>query len=119
MRTSDVFPSRFVKAADIGDKEVVVTIDRVEMEDVGDDHKPVAYFKGTEKGLVLNRTNWDRISLAAGTDDSDEWPGVRIMLITEPVTYGGKTSPAIRVRAVKKRDTQVPPSDGPGDEIPF
>jgi hypothetical protein len=70
MRTSDVFPSRFVKAADIGDKEVIVTIDRVEMEDVGDDHKPV--------------------------------------------------EPAIRVRAIKRRDTQASPSDdGPDDEIPF
>ena len=48
MRTSDVFPSRFIKAADIGDHEVVVTVSKVEIEDVGDDRKAVVYFDGKE-----------------------------------------------------------------------
>src|SRR5262245_8560903 len=97
MRTTDVFPSRFIKAGDIGDNEIVVTVSKVEIEDVGDDRKAVVYFVGKEKGLVCNRTNWDRIALAAGTDETDEWPGVKVQLYTEPVTFNGKTAPAIRV----------------------
>jgi len=85
MRTSEVFPSRFLKPG----------VSKVEIEDVGDDRKAVAYFVGKEKGLVLNRTNWDRIALAAGTDDTDEWPGVKVQLYTEPVTFNGKTAPAV------------------------
>jgi Holliday junction resolvase len=116
MKTEDVFPSRFVKAADIGDAEPVVTISKVAIENVGDDKKPVVYFVGKQKGLVCNRTNWDRISLAAGTDETAEWPGVKIQLYTEPVTYAGKTAPAIRVKAVKKAmqfaDSTSPTSDG-------
>jgi len=111
MRTSDVFPSRFIKAADIGDNEVVVTVSKVEIEDVGDDRKPVVYFVGKEKGLVLNRTNWDRIAVAAGSDETDDWVGVKIQLYCEPVTYAGKTAPAIRVKAVKKRDAKSELSD--------
>ena len=120
MRTSEVFPSRFLKPG----------VSKVEIEDVGDDRKAVAYFVGKEKGLVLNRTNWDRIALAAGTDDTDEWPGVKVQLYTEPVTFNGKTAPAVRVKAVKKRSTSqaqdprpTPPDAEPpmdmDDAIPF
>jgi len=94
MRTQDAFPSRFIKASDIGDAEVVATISKVEIEDIGDDRKAVVYFVGKEKGLVCNRTNWDRIALAAGTDETDEWQGLKIMLFTKPVTFNGKTAPA-------------------------
>jgi hypothetical protein len=129
MRTSDVFPSRFIKATDLGDAEPVVTVSKVDIEDVGDDRKAVAYFVGKDKGLVLNRTNWDRIALAAGTDETDEWYGVRVQLYTEPVTFNGKTAPAIRVKAVKKRAAQeqdprpTPPDAEPAadmdDDLPF
>jgi hypothetical protein len=46
MKTSDAFPSRFMKVADLGGKEVAATISSVELEKVGDDQKLVAYFKG-------------------------------------------------------------------------
>ena len=103
---------------------VVVTVSKIEIEDVGDDRKAIAYFVGKEKGLVLNRTNWDRIALAAGTDETDEWPGVKVQLYTEPVTFNGKTAPAIRVKAVKKRSTSQAQDPRPtpphtDDDIPF
>ena len=127
MKTSDVFPSRFIKAADIGDKEIAVTISKVTIEEVGDDQKPVAHFKNAEKGLVLNRTNWDRVAYIASNDDSDAWPGVRIALYTELVSFGGKTGPAVRVRPANKQSAapQEPPPVAPpmrgemDDEIPF
>jgi hypothetical protein len=128
-RRNDIFPARFIKAADLGDTEPVVTVSKVEIEDVGDDRKAVCYFVGKKKGLVLNATNFDRIALVAGTDEIDEWLGVKVQLYTEPVTFNGKTAPAIRVKAVKKQpvlqaqdprpappDTDPPPVD---DEIPF
>jgi hypothetical protein len=135
MKTSEVFPSRFIKAADIeGKDDVVVTITNVTVEEVGDDQKPVARFKGAEKGLVLNRTNWDRIAYIAGNDDSDAWPGVRIGLYCELVSFGGKTGPAVRVRppgkqaaAAQQQATAAPrpeptpaqPRDDMDDEIPW
>jgi hypothetical protein len=127
MKTDDVFPSRFVKATDIGDKEVTVTINRVVTEILGIDEKPVAYFKNAEKGLVLNRTNWDRIAFAAGSDDSDDWPGVRVTLFTELVTFNGRTAPAIRVKPTAKRGAppqqkaaaKPPLSEALNDEIGF
>jgi hypothetical protein len=103
MRTQDVFPSRFLKAGDIGDGERVFTIAGVAIEEVGDDQKPVARFEGEKKGLVLNRTNWDRIGYIAGNDESTEWVGLKVALYTELVSFGGKSAPAIRIR-----NTRVP-----------
>src|SRR5262245_26713906 len=122
MKTSDVFPSRFIQAADIidsGKDEIVVTISKVEVEEVGDDQKPAARFKGAEKGLVLNRTNWDRIALIAKSDESNEWPGTRVALYTELVSFGGKTGPAVRVRPpTTQQATRQRPQQQPADPRP-
>jgi hypothetical protein len=107
MRTSDVFPSKYLKAADVGDGERVLVISGVAVEEVGDDQKPVARFNGEKKGLVLNRTNWDRIAHAAGTDESQEWVGLKIALYTELVSFAGKSAPAIRTRAVRSPSKPV------------
>jgi hypothetical protein len=129
MRTNDVFPSKFLKAADIGDGERILTISAVSVEEVGDDQKPVARFNGEKKGLVLNRTNWDRIAFIAGSDNSDDWTGLRIALYTELVSFGGKSGPAIRVRATRAPqkpkvkaddfiDIDPPPPDWVTEDIP-
>jgi hypothetical protein len=132
MRTNDVFPKKFIGADVIGDKEFTLTIDKVVLKTVGDEQKPVAYFKDAKKGLVLNRTNWDRISFIAQNDDSDAWPGVSVVLTTELVSFNGKTGAAVRVKPARRGapsqpQTQQPAPDQPtpplsealGDEIKF
>ena len=57
MDINAAFPGEFLKAADLQGRQAAVVIDRVEMQKVGDDHKPVAYFQGKDRGLVLNKTN--------------------------------------------------------------
>ena len=57
MRISSAFPSKYLKAADLQDKQVTVRMSHVETETIGDDDRPVLYFQGKEKGLVLNKTN--------------------------------------------------------------
>jgi hypothetical protein len=108
MKSNEVFPSKYVKADDIGDREVTVVIDKVVIETVGEEQKPVAYFRGAKKGLVLNRTNWDRISYVAKNDDSDSWLGVAITLTTELVSFQGKTGPAVRVKPAKQQQAAAP-----------
>jgi hypothetical protein len=110
MRTNDVFPSRFLKAADIGDEGSILVITSVAIEEVGDDEKPVVHFDGEKKGLVLNRTNWDRLAYIAKTDESREWSGLRVELYKELVTFNGRTAPAIRVRAERASSKANPKS---------
>ena len=60
---NDYFPSQFLKASDLKGRQVTVTIDRIEYEPVGREKtmKPVIYFVGKEKGMVMNRTNCNAI----------------------------------------------------------
>jgi hypothetical protein len=99
MKTGDAFPSRFMKVADLSGKEVAVSISSVEMEKVGDDQKLVCYFKGHLKALVLNRTNTTSIEEIAGTDETDEWTNVRIILYPSTVFFSGSKVPCVRVKA--------------------
>jgi hypothetical protein len=95
-----MYPSRFLKAADIGDGERVLTISGVVFEAVGEDRemKPVVYFNGEKRGLVMNKTNALRLEYIAGSDDTDDWVGLEITLYTELVSFGGKSGPAIRIK---------------------
>ncbi len=129
MRVSDAFPSNYLKAADLHDRNVMVVIDRVQMEDIGDDHKPVLYFQGKEKGLVMNKTNANNIAVVYG-DDTDDWTGKEIVLFPAMVDFQGRTVAAIRVRAPQAKDRalkspqappapRVTPDPPPHDDIPF
>jgi hypothetical protein len=123
VKISAAFPSNYLKAADLNDRNVMVVMDRVEMEDIGGDHKPILYFQGKDKGLVLNKTNSNNISAIYG-DDTDEWTGRQIVLYPAMTDFQGKTVPCIRVRAPAAKDKPVQPSpqsESPldGSDIPF
>lgn len=116
MKISEEFPSKYLKAADLQDRDVRVTMGNVEKEKLGDDMKLVLYFKGKEKGLVLNKTNSNSIVDAYG-DDTDDWFGQEIILFSVMTDFQGKVGPAIRVRQPNARDRKSekvdPISTGP------
>lgn len=101
MKLSQLFPSRYLRADDIdGDTPVIIkelVFDKMKDEDGKEEEKPVLLFKGVEKGLVLNKTNAQRIEEQHGSE-TDDWMGKRISLTTESVTAFGKTQWAIRVK---------------------
>ncbi|ACI54426.1 hypothetical protein Rleg2_1132 [Rhizobium leguminosarum bv. trifolii WSM2304] len=97
MNLNDVFPSNYLKAADLQGRDVNVTIKTYGLEKLGEEQKLVLYFQGKEKGLVCNRTNADRIAHYYGAD-LDQWMGKQLTLGTELVSFQGKTSEAIRVK---------------------
>lgn len=119
MNIQTAFPSDYVKAADLGRNRVKATIDNVTIEKIGnEDQKPVVYFQGKEKGLVLNKTNANMISEIAGTDETDDWKGVQIVMYVTKVEYAGKRVDGIRVDY--PADRQPPKVDDNGaDDIPF
>ena len=122
MKENDVFPSRFAAAADLKGREVPLTIDRVELETFENKQKPIVFFKGAEKGLVCNKTNFNLIALIAG-EDTDDWPGKSIILYPTMVDFKGETKEAIRVRRPPEPPAPVTVEaqvdDDLADEIPF
>jgi hypothetical protein len=103
MKISDAFPSNYLKAVDLQDRNIIVKMDRVEREEIGDDEKPVLYFVGKEKGMVLNKTNANNIAVVYG-DDTDDWRDKEIVLFPAMVDFQGRTVQAIRVRAPQAKD---------------
>ena len=108
MKISETFPSKYLKASDLQGREVKVTMQDVEMEKLGDDMKPILYFKGKDKGLCLNKTNSNTIADAYG-DDTDDWADQPLILFSVMVDFQGKVGPAIRVRAPTARDRKAAP----------
>lgn len=96
MNINSAFPSTYLKADDLQGKRVAVTMDRVQMEDVGGDHKPVLYFVGKDRGLVLNKTNASIIAEMYGAE-TDNWLGKKITLYPARVEFQGRIVTAIRV----------------------
>lgn len=107
MRISETFPSHYLKASDLQGRTVRVVMDRVEIEKLGDDMKPILYFKGKDKGMVLNKTNANKIAEMFG-DNTDEWEGGEIILYEAQVAFQNNTVPGLRVRlAPVKKSTGV------------
>ncbi len=106
MRIGSAFPSKFLKASDIPDGSFVnIVIDHVTIEDVGgsndpDDQKPVLYFRGKQKGMVLNKTNSTSISQAYG-DETDDWGGKPLLLYSTETLFQGSNVPCLRVKIPK------------------
>jgi hypothetical protein len=98
---SDVYPSNYLKAADLEGRTIKVTIDDIKLEKVGTDEKLIAYFKGGKKGLVLNKTNSNNIALVYGMD-TDGWIDAEIQLYPTMVDFQGKSTEAIRVKAMPR-----------------
>jgi len=124
MDVRTAFPGQYVKAADLGGKTIVVVIERVEMEDISGETKPVVHFRGKERGLALNKTNANMIGEVLGTYDTDRWKGQAISLYPSKTDFQGKRVDCIRVdKAPTGAPVPVPPPPPPfqaGDEdVPF
>lgn len=101
MRMKDYYPSNWLKAEDLDGKDVALTIKNVESKSFGDNEvKPLVTFEGTEKGLILNKTNFGTIAALYG-DETDYWIGRKIKLYSTEVDFRGTTTLAIRIRLEK------------------
>lgn len=114
MKLTEVFPSKYLNSDDLGGDDQIATIMRLTFEKMKDtegkeEDKPVLWFRGIDKGLVLNKTNATRISQQHG-DETDNWVGKSITLTSESVTAFGETKFAIRVKAQPPRPPAGKPS---------
>jgi hypothetical protein len=130
MTREEVFPSKYLKAADLKGKPRTVTIESARYEtlkslDGKETQKIVLYFENVPKSLPLNATNFDAVCDATGCPDTEDWPGQRIELYPTKTTMGGKAVDCIRIRRpFASRPTAAvspppPPAPEMNDEIPW
>lgn len=97
MNINAAFPSRYLKAADLGAGRPVVVIAGVTMEEIGEEKLPVLSMVGKDKAIVLNRTNANMIAEIAGTTETEGWRGVKIQLYATKTDFGGKRVDCVRI----------------------
>jgi hypothetical protein len=107
MNISDAFPSKYVKAEDLGGRDVTVTIKTCTLEDIilGEEPKPVLWFENASKGMVLNVTNARTLTKLYGPD-TDAWAGRKIILRAEEVDFKGERVLGLRVSLSKPGEPQ-------------
>ena len=104
MNINNAFPSDYLKASDLGDASPTVTIESVELVDVGQgrdkEQKILIRFAGKKKGLICNKTNANTIAKLYGPE-TDGWVGQKIILQAREVEFAGEMVWAIRVSLQK------------------
>jgi hypothetical protein len=104
MKLADAFPSNFLKAEDLQGKSVVVVINEIEFDTIGKDSKEgkklILSFKGKDKKMVCNKTNAKTLEKLYG-DDTDDWIGRPIKLVSREVEFQGDVVWALRVSLEK------------------
>lgn len=123
-----VYASKHLNAFDLNGETHVVTITREEMVKFPDDEdeKPIIYFEGWEKGLVVNKTNAKTIAGLYG-QHTEGWVGKQVELYSTIVDFRGQPTPAIRVRSPRKaaraqlahQESKIDLHAPLDDEIPF
>lgn len=92
-----MFPSRFIKAADLQGKEVTVEIAGTNLDELDGDGgkktKGIVSFVGKKKKWVLNRTNAMCLKAMFGRE-TDAWKGHKVTLY--PTTFNDE--PCVRVK---------------------
>lgn len=111
---------RFLRAEDIS-QPVVVTMERWSVERMGSapagsrvTEKLCLWFRGADRGLLLNRTNASALAEILDSPECDDWIGKRVELFVDETVANpsGTNTGGIRVRA--------PSSEAiANEEVPF
>ena len=116
MHIDQLYPSRFLRCADLNGKPMRVTISGIAREDVGGEPKVIMSFTDGTKQLILNKTNARAVARILG-DETRGWAGHDILLTPAQVDFKGDIVDAIRVKAAPARKA-LPPAVG-DDEPPL
>jgi F420-0:gamma-glutamyl ligase len=97
-----MYPSNYLGACDLMNREVKVTIKSVAISElvmVGGkkEQKPVMHFEGKNKAMVLNKTNATLIARMHGPD-TESWIGKQVILYPTETKFGRDTVECIRVK---------------------
>ena len=100
----DIYPSKWMRAADLKGTSQKVTIENVDVGTIGEKQQIILEFRGGHwKPLGLNKTNAQAIGDIFGSD-TDDWIEQEIVLFPTRVDFQGKMVDAVRVddRATRK-----------------
>lgn len=98
-----LFTGKYLASPDLGQGEPTVEIARITCEVVKDEEKKtererwIAFFKGKDKGMLLNRSNSILIAAICKSDKTEDWIGHSITIGVRKVKMGGDLVDGLRV----------------------
>lgn len=112
-----MFDRTYLGSWDLGEKDVIVQIERVEAAKVkgatGEEKRaPIVYFRGKKKGLVLNVTNAKTVAKLYGKH-VEKWAGKAIALYATRTLAFGEEVDCIRIRP--EAPAAVPFTEAPAE----
>lgn len=119
MKIFHLSEGKYLKKDDV-EPPIKVTIESISQENMTKENEPqelkyVLHFKES-KPLVLNMTNGQLISIALGSEETDDWIGKEIVLYNDlTVSFGGKLTGGVMARGVK--GTPEMQSENPAADI--
>lgn len=93
------YQSKYIKATDLQGRTARVLIEKVTLEEFYSQERretiqqAVLWFKGKQKGLVVNKTRKDQLEGIFGTDETDAY--VEQAVLISPTKQRGKDTVAI------------------------
>lgn len=115
MHLNQLKDSKFLKKEDCG-QGILATIKTLSQESVNKDGAPeelkyALWFEELEKPLILNGVNSQIIATICKSEETDDWTGHKIVLYNDPtVSFGGRLTGGIRVRAPKNQAPKPAPA---------
>jgi hypothetical protein len=97
-----MYPSEYLAACDLHGQDAKVVIEKVEVEDIiGSDgkkeQKPVVWFQGKKKRMVLCKTNAKSVAGRHG-NDTEQWIGKTITIYGTTCMAFGAQVECIRIK---------------------
>lgn len=99
---------KWLKAAHI-ERPTTLTIDKIYNEKVGRERevRPVVYFEGEDRGLILNKTNGRALCDICGTSDTQKMSGQQVELYVVDTEYQGDPIKGLRLREPDLQDDDL------------
>ncbi len=123
MKISKYRSSKWLKKEDVealSPEQRRTEVVSIEEEQVGDDLKPVVYFKGIEKGWPINMTGLEVLAELTGSQDTEDFDGTKVELFVDPdVRYAGKRVGGIKLRSIPSKSLVKDDGAPFDDAIPF
>ena len=112
MNAELLFPSNYIKCADLMGKKVTKTIKKVAIDTLtrqggAKEKKPVIWFSDTDKMLVMNKTNCKAIISLYGKETND-WIGKKITLKPAKDRFGSEVVDCVRIDTSSKQEDPPP-----------
>lgn len=129
MNVNDILASKWMAKEDVTRAGVVLTVFRVQKEEIGPDLEEKLTLLFREQGykpLILNKTNI-RILVSLFGAETDAWRDKEVVVYNDPtVGYGGQVTGGVRIRMAPDNSPPEKPTrpaqkkvDQLADDIPF